>query len=90
MQMDDPLDPATTMGPLVSRNQQRTVLSFVDVGLQEGALLALGGGAPTGWSSGAYVEPRPPHSLLLAIKLAICRRESIPLRWWPRPSGCRW
>jgi gamma-glutamyl-gamma-aminobutyraldehyde dehydrogenase len=53
----DPLDPATTMGPLVSRSQQQRVLSYIDIGRKEGARLALGGGPPAGFSEGAYVEP---------------------------------
>jgi gamma-glutamyl-gamma-aminobutyraldehyde dehydrogenase len=53
----DPLDPSTTMGPLVSRHQQKGVLSYIDVAKQEGAKLALGGRTPQGFDHGAYVEP---------------------------------
>ncbi len=53
----DPLDPATTMGPLVSKHQQKSVLSFIDIARKEGARLELGGGAPPGFERGAYVEP---------------------------------
>ncbi|MGH7061532.1 MAG: aldehyde dehydrogenase family protein, partial [Stellaceae bacterium] len=53
----DPLDPATTMGPLVNRTQQQRVLSYIDRGRDEGASLALGGGTPSGLDQGAYVEP---------------------------------
>ncbi|MBI3798425.1 MAG: aldehyde dehydrogenase family protein [Deltaproteobacteria bacterium] len=53
----DPLDPATTMGPLVSRKQQKSVLSSIDIAKQEGAQLVLGGRTPAGFDSGAYVEP---------------------------------
>jgi gamma-glutamyl-gamma-aminobutyraldehyde dehydrogenase len=53
----DPLDPATTMGPLVNRTQQQRVLSYIDVGKKEGAALALGGATPSGFDHGAYVEP---------------------------------
>ncbi len=55
--LGDPLDPATTMGPLVSRQQQKSVLSYVNIARQEGATLALGGGIPNGLEYGAYVEP---------------------------------
>ncbi len=55
--LGDPLDPATTMGPLVTRQQQKSVLSYVDVARHEGATLALGGGTPKGLEHGAYVEP---------------------------------
>ena len=57
MRIGDPLDPATTMGPLVSHAQQGKVLSYVDVGRQDGARLAMGGGVPRGYEQGAYVEP---------------------------------
>ncbi|HTV44827.1 MAG TPA: aldehyde dehydrogenase [Stellaceae bacterium] len=53
----DPLDPATTLGPLVSRTQQQRVLSYIEAGKSEGAVLALGGGTPAGFENGAYVEP---------------------------------
>jgi gamma-glutamyl-gamma-aminobutyraldehyde dehydrogenase len=57
MRIGDPMDPATTMGPLVSHAQQGKVLSYVDVGRQDGARLAMGGGVPKGYEQGAYVEP---------------------------------
>jgi 4-guanidinobutyraldehyde dehydrogenase / NAD-dependent aldehyde dehydrogenase len=53
----DPLDPATTMGPLVNRTQQQRVLSYIDIGKKEGAALTIGGGTPAGFDEGAYVEP---------------------------------
>jgi len=55
--LGDPLDPATTMGPLVNRHQQSSVLSYVNVARKEGATLALGGSIPKGFEHGAYVEP---------------------------------
>ncbi|BBE73252.1 aldehyde dehydrogenase [Oharaeibacter diazotrophicus] len=53
----DPLDPATTMGPLVTAEHQKRVLGYIDVGRAEGASLAFGGGVPAGLEAGAYVEP---------------------------------
>jgi acyl-CoA reductase-like NAD-dependent aldehyde dehydrogenase len=53
----DPLDTVTTMGPLASRNQQKSVLSEINLATQEGAKLALGGQTPEGFDHGAYVEP---------------------------------
>ncbi len=44
----DPLDPATNMGPLVTREDQKRVLGMIDKGRQEGAKLEFGGGAPAG------------------------------------------
>jgi gamma-glutamyl-gamma-aminobutyraldehyde dehydrogenase len=54
--LGDPLDPATTMGPLVSRHQQKSVLSYIDIARQEGARLALGGRIPDGFNHGAFLE----------------------------------
>jgi len=53
----DPLDPATDVGPLVSRRQHDRVLDHVRGALAEGATLALGGGRPAGLDQGHYVEP---------------------------------
>jgi acyl-CoA reductase-like NAD-dependent aldehyde dehydrogenase len=53
----DPLDPSTTMGPLVTKEQQKRVLSYIDIGKKEGAKLALGGSTPKGLDKGCYVSP---------------------------------
>ena len=53
----DPLDPATEMGPLVSKQQWNTVKSYVDIGLDEGATLVAGGGHPEGLKQGSYFTP---------------------------------
>jgi len=53
----DPLDPATTMGPLVTAEQQRRVLGYVEIGKRDGARLDFGGGVPSGFERGCYVEP---------------------------------
>ena len=39
----DPLDPATNMGPLVTREAQRRVLGLIEAGRREGARLQFGG-----------------------------------------------
>ena len=51
------LDPATTMGPLVSKEQQERVLSYIDVGKQEGAKLASETTVPDELSNGYFVPP---------------------------------
>jgi acyl-CoA reductase-like NAD-dependent aldehyde dehydrogenase len=56
-QPGDPLDPATNMGPLVTREAQRRVLGLIEAGRREGARLQFGGSAPQGLDSGAYVAP---------------------------------
>ncbi len=53
----DPLDPATTMGPMVTREQQDRVIGYIDVGKAEGAKLEFGGGIPAGQPQGYFVEP---------------------------------
>jgi acyl-CoA reductase-like NAD-dependent aldehyde dehydrogenase len=53
----DPLDPATTLGPLVSRGQQAKVLDWIARGTAEGAALAFGGSADPARADGAYVLP---------------------------------
>ena len=49
------LDPATQLGPLISRQQRERVLSYIESGLAEGAELVAGGRAhgDAGW----FVEP---------------------------------
>jgi 4-guanidinobutyraldehyde dehydrogenase / NAD-dependent aldehyde dehydrogenase len=56
-QPGDPLDPATTMGPLVTKGQQERVLKYIDIGKKEGAKLVKGGAVPKGLEQGSYVEP---------------------------------
>jgi acyl-CoA reductase-like NAD-dependent aldehyde dehydrogenase len=53
------LDPATTMGPLVTREQQERVQRYVAVGEEEGAKVALRGDPPTdgGLERGFFVAP---------------------------------
>jgi acyl-CoA reductase-like NAD-dependent aldehyde dehydrogenase len=52
----DPLDPATEMGPLISRAQWERVKAYVEIGLAEGAHLVAGGPA-LGSTSGNYFLP---------------------------------
>lgn len=54
----DPLDAASTMGPLSSMLQKSRVLEYIELGIQEGAKLVTGGTAmPDGVVGGAYVTP---------------------------------
>ena len=53
----DPLDPETSMGPLVDHHSQRRVLGMIEAGVREGASLAMGGDTPASLSAGAYVNP---------------------------------
>ncbi len=49
------LDPKTQMGPLVSEEQRRRVLSYIEAGKKEGAKLLAGGDAASG--PGYFVKP---------------------------------
>jgi aldehyde dehydrogenase (NAD+) len=53
----DPQRPDVMMGPLVSAKQRERVLGLIDKGLSEGAKLAFGGGRPSQFDKGYYVEP---------------------------------
>src|SRR5260221_2137263 len=48
VQVGDPLDDATEMGPLVTAAHRQRVLQYIDGGKSEGATLATGGTAPAG------------------------------------------
>lgn len=54
--LGDPFDQRTTMGPLVSAEQQRRVLAYVDRGITDGATLVAGGTRP-GQRGGYFVQP---------------------------------
>ena len=53
----DPLDPETSMGPLVSKQDQQRVLGMIEAGKAEGARLVFGGDAPADLEPGAFVNP---------------------------------
>jgi acyl-CoA reductase-like NAD-dependent aldehyde dehydrogenase len=53
----DPLDPATTLGPLVSAEQRRKVLAHVTRAARDGAQWALGGADSALPAAGAFVAP---------------------------------
>ena len=53
----DPLDPATTMGPLVTEEQLNRVLGYVEAGRKEGAKVVVGGGRAGTQAKGYYMEP---------------------------------
>jgi aldehyde dehydrogenase (NAD+) len=55
--LGDPLDPVTTMGPLVSARQRDRVEGFIAAGRAEGARLVAGGGRPADRERGWFVRP---------------------------------
>ena len=69
----DPLDPATSLGPVVTRKHQHAVIDRIEAGRREGAQLALGGTVDGERPAGAYVMP----TLLTAVTpaMAIGREE---------------
>ncbi len=75
-QAGDPLDPATTLGPLASHARQAEVLARIARGQAEGAHCVLGGGAANQLESpskGAFVSP----TLMVAAtnQMSIAREE---------------
>lgn len=60
LSLGDPLDSSTQMGPLISLEHRRKVLSYYSKAKDEGAAIITGGGIPemTGpYAEGAWVEP---------------------------------
>jgi aldehyde dehydrogenase (NAD+) len=57
LQLGDPLDPGTKLGPLVSEPQRQRVEGYIRKGVEEGARLVAGGKRPPDLSRGHYVEP---------------------------------
>ena len=52
-----PLDPATTIGPLIHPVHEKKVLSYFDLAREEGATVAAGGARAEGPGGGCYVQP---------------------------------
>jgi acyl-CoA reductase-like NAD-dependent aldehyde dehydrogenase len=53
----DPLDPETTLGPLVTAEQQERVEGYIDIGRNEGAKVAFQHSLSSNLANGAYVAP---------------------------------
>ncbi|OIH85188.1 aldehyde dehydrogenase [Arthrobacter sp. UCD-GKA] len=65
----DPFDPATQIGPMTSERQRERVEGYIAKGRSEGAKLVAGGGRPSGFERGFYVQPTvfghvDPHSTI--------------------------
>ncbi|MBI2159066.1 MAG: aldehyde dehydrogenase family protein [Candidatus Rokubacteria bacterium] len=75
LKVGDPMDKATRMGPVVSRQQMETVLGYIEAGKHEGARLVAGGGrANVGSGKGYFVEPTIFDGVTNRMKIA---REEI-------------
>jgi len=71
----DPLDEATTMGPVVSEVQWNSIQAHIQSGIDEGATLVCGGvGRPAGLEKGFYVQPTVFGNVTPAMTIA---REEI-------------
>ncbi|MGH9298573.1 MAG: aldehyde dehydrogenase family protein [Acidimicrobiales bacterium] len=75
MQVGDPQDPSTVIGPLVSEAAMSRVESYIRSGMSEGAELVLGGpGRPEGLDRGYFVRPTVFSSVTAEMTVA---REEI-------------
>jgi aldehyde dehydrogenase (NAD+) len=57
LNVGNPLDPATEVGPLVSSRQRERVLNYIDIGQANGARLVSGGDTPKDQPRGWFVSP---------------------------------
>src|SRR5882757_8539527 len=57
VKIGDPFDPSTQMGPLAMSRQRDRVEGYIQLGKQEGARLAGGGGRPAHLHRGYFIEP---------------------------------
>ncbi len=72
----DPANPATTLGPLISEEHRRKVLSYYARAVADGATVVTGGGVPAmppEFAGGAWVQPTVWTGL--ADDSAVCREE---------------
>jgi len=75
VRLGDPLDPQTTMGPVVSKVQFDKVQGLIERGLEEGAAAVCGGaGRPAGFNRGYFVRPTVFSGVTPAMTIA---REEI-------------
>ncbi|MBP8292794.1 MAG: aminobutyraldehyde dehydrogenase, partial [Caldilineaceae bacterium] len=57
VQVGDPFDDNTAMGPAISEVQRQRVLGFIERAKAAGAQVLTGGGVPKGYDDGFWVEP---------------------------------
>ena len=59
LKVGDPMDPGTHVGPVVTAAQQKRVLEYLDIGVQEGAVIAAQAPVPTKgeFAKGCWVPP---------------------------------
>jgi len=71
LRVGDPWDPATVVGPVISAAQRERIEHYIELGVKEGATLALDGRRPAHLERGFYVGP----TLLTA-----CTNQMTPVR----------
>ncbi|MFD9664918.1 aldehyde dehydrogenase family protein [Rhodococcus sp. NPDC059968] len=59
LKVGDPLDPATGVGPIISKVQHQRILDYFAIAETEGAKAVIGGGVPSGpgFDKGYWIEP---------------------------------
>ncbi len=57
LKIGDPMDPDTVIQPVVTEAHQKRVLSYIQKGVDEGAVVATGGRIPPDHPEGWFVEP---------------------------------
>ncbi len=53
----DPLNPEVDLGPVASAAQHKVVSDYIDIGMNEGTLIAGGPGRPEGLDRGYFIKP---------------------------------
>jgi 5-carboxymethyl-2-hydroxymuconic-semialdehyde dehydrogenase len=60
LQVGDPLDPNTIIGPMISREHRQKVARYIEIGKEEGARVVFGGGTlemPAHLRNGNWIQP---------------------------------
>lgn len=60
LQVGDPMDPDTIIGPMISREHRQKVARYIEIGKEEGARLVFGGGTPAlppHLKNGNWIQP---------------------------------
>jgi aminomuconate-semialdehyde/2-hydroxymuconate-6-semialdehyde dehydrogenase len=70
IKVGDPRDESTDMGALVSKSHLQTVAEYVQIGLDEGAKLAIGGKMVKGLSKGNFYEPTVLYDVNNSMRVA--------------------
>lgn len=57
IELGDPMDPETEMGPVAFRDQYETDVTYIETGVKEGATLAYGGDQPEDLPGDCFLQP---------------------------------